>query len=329
MARNSSFRRLASSLSAKSCAFWTAIAPMSVFFGRPVRLAPVHAERAERLVATHRREREAADERRPVGVVRHVRVRVDVLDDDRLARRDRPSRHAHVGAEALPLPEWADRVLLGVVHLLSVGEDDHGPVGADELAGDATERAQHVVQTEGLRQLAARGHERGRLVKALLERRACRLRFALCRALRRHVDDDDAQAGDLAVGVEERIPLLDEHALRARVGGRGPDDLDVAHGAPGAEDLLRDRVDRVRERRDDLARRPADVRLDREPVDLREPIVDPHVAERAIENAEPDRRVAIRRLEILECRAAASVVRGISAVAAAHGTAAYRSVLTR
>jgi hypothetical protein len=113
---------------------------------------PVRAERTHRISHPDRHHQQALHECRPICRHRDPGIGIDVADDDGLPVQDRPPRDAGIGGEAPPLPEGADRVLVGVEDLLTFTKHEGDAVGAEQLArcslhdvrdtSDLTERGQ-------------------------------------------------------------------------------------------------------------------------------------------------------------------------------------------
>src|SRR5512134_2597684 len=79
-----------------------------------------------------------------------------------------------------------------------------------------------------------------------------------------------------------------------------PLDLDAEHGFAGLQHLANKRLQLVSESGNDLSRRSMDVLLDRNAIDLCQPLVHPDEAQISGEHREPDRCGAVQRFQLRE-----------------------------
>jgi hypothetical protein len=77
---------------------------------------------------------QTANEREFVHRVRAALIGVDVLDLHRLPMDHRPTRDTLPRGNTAALPEFAQRILLGVVDLVGLAQHERHPIGARQLA---------------------------------------------------------------------------------------------------------------------------------------------------------------------------------------------------
>jgi hypothetical protein len=82
------------------------------------------------MFGAHRHHRKTLDEGRPVRVVRHSGIGVDV--GDRVGVLHHPTGNTRLEREPPALPEGRDGVLVGVMALVAIFEHERHAVGADE-----------------------------------------------------------------------------------------------------------------------------------------------------------------------------------------------------
>ena len=112
-----------------------------------------------------------------------------------------------------------------------------------------------------------------------------------------HLLDHGADAERVAVAVEHRVVARQPEPLRRGIAWRPRNHLERSHRLARLEHAPGDRLERRREVRDDLGERPSRVILGRALVDHRERVVDAHVAQVAVPEAEADRCAVVERVE--------------------------------
>jgi hypothetical protein len=183
--------------------------------------------------------------------------------------------------------------------------DHRGRLGAERLAPHRQHRARDLARRGGARQ---RGGDALQLREPPLVGLGARARVALGGLQPRplglrlpapgHVLGDHADAEHRAVVAEDREPLLDPGVRHPRVGRRLPLEHDVAHRLAGLEHARQHRLRLLAERAEQVARAAAEVRLRGDAVERREPVVDAHPAQLAVEHAQPHRRRAVDGLQL-------------------------------
>ncbi len=120
---------------------------------RSAHLAPVGADRGDRVRRPDRRHHQALHEGRTVGVVRDALVLVDVRDHRGLAVEHDPAGNAVLQRETLAFPQRPDRVLFHIVALIRLAEHDGDPVRPRQPPGGGPHRRRHVWRGARQRQL--------------------------------------------------------------------------------------------------------------------------------------------------------------------------------
>ena len=123
------------------------------------------------------------------------------------------------------------------------------------------------------------------------------LRELLRAPARSRLLDDGSDAKPLPVRRHDGVVARAPGARGVRIARRAARELEPDHRLAGFEDAAGERLEDVGQVGHDLRERPADVILGAALVEPRQRLVDPHVAEVAVPEAEPDRRAAVERVQ--------------------------------
>ena len=170
-----------------------------------------------------------------------------------------------------------------------LGDEDAAGV-ADPRHDDRRDAGDGLLVADGRREQLARLGEQ-------LDPAARGLRFLLSALALRDVGHDRADADALARRVRDGVVRGQPRTRDARHRRRLAGDLDSDQGLARLEDPLPERLEHGCERGQDVAHRPAEMLLARDPVELGERVVDPQVAEVAVPEPEADRRRRDERVE--------------------------------